>query len=131
LIDLEDAHLIVAGGRGVESAEQWHLIEDLAEALGAAVGGTRVAMDMGYIPRDKMIGQTGKSVRPRLYVAAGVSGVSHHLGGVDAEQMIAVNTDRNAQIMKRCGLGIVGDLREILPLLSRRLVQMKTKRRTP
>jgi electron transfer flavoprotein alpha subunit len=131
LIDLEEADLVVAGGRGVESAEHWHLIEDLAEALGAAVGGTRMAMDMGRIPRDRMIGQTGKSVRPKLYVAAGVSGVSHHLGGVDAEQMIAVNTDSNAQIMKCCELGIVGDLREILPLLSRRLEQMKTRTRTP
>lgn len=124
-VDLRDAEVIVAGGRGVGGIQEWHRIEEVAELLNAAVGGTRVAMDMGCITRDRMIGQTGKSVSPKLYLAAGISGVSHHAGGIDAEFMIAINTDRNASIFKHCDLSIVGDLHEVLPLLARRLEQIR------
>lgn len=120
-IDLREAERIVAGGRGVRSAVDWHLIEELADALDAAVGGSRQALDLGYIPNERMIGQTGKSVKPRLYLAAGVSGASHHLDGVSADVLIAINRDRGAPIFTRCSLGVVGDLYEILPALSRRI----------
>lgn len=125
LIDVSEAELIVAGGRGVNGMQGWQLLEELAEILGASAGGTRMAMDMGYIPQERMVGQTGKAVSPKLYLAAGISGASHHVGGIDAECMIAINTDRNAPIFKRCDLGIIGDLHELLPALTRKLRQMK------
>lgn len=125
LIDVGEAEFIVSGGRGVDGMQGWQLIEGLAEILGASVGGTRMAMDMGYIPQERMIGQTGKAVGPKLYLAAGISGASHHVGGIDAECMIAINTDRNAPIFSRCDLGIIGDLHEVLPALTRKLRQMK------
>jgi len=128
LVDLREAELIVAGGRGAGTVDGWRLLEDLAGALGAAVGGTRVAVDMGCIPRDRMIGQTGKSVRPRLYVGAGVSGISHHSGGVDAQLTIAINTDPNAPIMRSADLGVLGDLHEIIPVLVRRITQIRAER---
>ena len=128
LIPLEEANIIVAGGRGVTDGHQWHEVEQVAEALRGAVGGTRVALDMGIIARDRMIGQTGKSVRPTLYLAAGISGASHHIGGVDAEHLVAINTDRNAPIMKRSELGIVANAKEVLPLLLRSLRQLSPER---
>jgi electron transfer flavoprotein alpha subunit len=124
-IDLREAERIVAGGRGVRSAEDWHLIEELADALDAAVGGSRQALDLGYIPNERMIGQTGKSVKPRLYLAVGISGASHHLDGVNADALVAINRDRGAPIFSRCALGVVGDLYEILPALTRRIREMR------
>ncbi len=122
-VDLATAERVVAGGKGVGVKENWQAIEALADALGAAVGGSRQAADLGLIPRSRMIGQTGKSIRPRLYVAAGISGVYHHLGGVNAENLIAINTDRSAPIFASASLGILGDLNEILPRVARRLSQ--------
>ncbi len=124
-IDLREAERIVAGGRGVYMAEDWHLIEELADALDAAVGGSRQALDLGYIPNERMVGQTGKSVKPRLYLAAGISGASHHLDGVNTDALIAVNRDRGAPIFSRCALGVVGDLYEILPALTKRIRELR------
>jgi electron transfer flavoprotein alpha subunit len=121
LVDLSTADKIVSGGRGVGSAQDWKLIEDLADALGASVGASRVAVDLGYAARSRLVGQTGKSVHPRLYFAAGISGVFHHLGAIDAENLIAINTDRSAPIFKRAGLGVVSDLHTVIPALLRRL----------
>lgn len=122
-IDLREADLIVAGGRGVDDSQGWRMIEELGEILGASVGGTRMATDMGLISSDRMIGQTGKNVKPKLYFAAGISGEYYHLRGIDSELIIAINKDRNAPIFIQSKLGIVADLREILPDLCRKLSQ--------
>ncbi len=128
-ISLNEAERIVAGGRGVKDQAAWELIEGVADALGAAVGGSRPAMDLGYIPRSRMIGQTGTFVKPRLYLAAGISGVTHHLAGVEAEHLIAINTDRNASIFRQAALGVVGDLHQILPRLAERIRALRGKER--
>ena len=124
-IDLSQAEVVIAGGGGVGGPDGWGVIEKLAEVLGAAVGGSRVAMDQACIERRRMIGQTGKSIRPKLYLAAGISGASQHVGGVrDSELIIAINTDSAAPILKQADLGIVGDLHEILPALTAKLQQL-------
>lgn len=121
-IPLNEAEVIVAGGKGVESGEGWRMIEALAGALGGAVAGSRMAADAGWIPRERMIGQTGVAVKPRIYVAAGISGATQHLAGMKASRtVIAINRDRGAPIFKLANLGVVGDLREILPPLVHRL----------
>ena len=126
-IDLSEAELIVAGGRGVGGPDQWEVIKALAEALGAAVGGSRIAMDQGCVGRERMIGQTGKTIRPKLYLAAGISGASQHMGGVrDSELVIAISTDSAAPILKQADLGIVGNLHEILPALITKLQQLQS-----
>ncbi len=126
-ISLDEAERIVAGGRGVKEKPAWEMIEDTAAALDAAVGGSRAAMDLGYIPRSRMIGQTGKAVKPRLYLAAGISGVTHHMAGVEAEHLIAINTDRNASIFRQAALGVVGDLGQILPRLAEKIRALRGK----
>jgi electron transfer flavoprotein alpha subunit len=120
-LPLSEAEIVVAGGRGVDGREGWRIINDLADALSAVVGGTRGALDLGYIPDQLMIGQTGESIRPRLYVAAGLSGAIQHLGGVHAEITVAVNIDSSAPVMSQSTLAIVGDLHSILPLLAERI----------
>jgi electron transfer flavoprotein alpha subunit len=126
-VDLSVAESIVAGGKGVGGPAHWELIEDLAGALDAAVGGSRAAVDQGCIPRARMVGQTGKAVRPKLYLAAGISGVYQHLGAVDAEQIIAINTDRSAPVFARAALGIIADVQTILPALTARLRALRAK----
>lgn len=119
---LTEAEVIVAGGRGVGSREGWRMIEALAGVLGGAVAGSRMAVDAGWIPRERMVGQTGVAVKPRVYVAAGISGASQHVAGMkEATRIIAINQDRRAPIFKVANLGVVGDLREILPPLVERL----------
>jgi electron transfer flavoprotein alpha subunit len=120
-LELAEAETIVAGGRGVRDKESWQLVEELADALGAAVGGSRIALDLGYVPRKSMIGQTGAWIHPRLYLAAGISGASHHLGGVKAGTFISINIDQHAPIFKQGTLNVVGDLHEILPLLIQKI----------
>jgi electron transfer flavoprotein alpha subunit len=127
-IDLVEAESVVAGGRGIRIHDDWKLIEDLVDALGAAVGGSRLALDLGYIPRHRLIGQTGQSISPRLYLAVGISGTLHHTEGVKARVMIAINKDRGAPIFNLCDLGIVADLYDLLPALTRRIRQEKTSR---
>jgi electron transfer flavoprotein alpha subunit len=124
-IDLTEADVIVSGGRGAGGTERWPAIEELAAALGASVGGSRVAMDLGLIPWKRMIGISGKSVAPKLYVAAGISGASHHIGGVrGAKMVIAINNDPAAPIFKSADLKIVADLREVLPATAKRLREL-------
>ena len=123
-IDLNEAEIIVAGGRGVGGTAKWHLIEELADALDGSVGGSRVAMDLGCVPWERMVGQTGKTVAPQLYVAVGISGARQHVSGMkDAKLVIAINSDRAAPILKVADMGIVGDLHQVVPALTRRLVQ--------
>ncbi len=112
--DLGAAQVVVVGGRGTEG--DFGPLEELADVLGGAVGATRVATDEGWIDKDAQIGQTGVTVAPRLYIGAGVSGAVHHRGGMQAAGVVvAINTDPDAPIFEIADLGIVGDLREVLP----------------
>lgn len=116
---VEGASVIVAGGGGVGSAEAWSLVEDLADALGAAVGSSRRAVDAGWVPFSQQIGQTGKSVRPDLYVALGISGeVQHRVGMRTARAVVAINMDPDAPIRPFSDLFVVGDLHAIVPQLA-------------
>lgn len=117
-LDLTEAERIVAGGRGINGAEGFLALEELAELLEAAVGASRVSVDLGLVPYDKQVGQTGKIVKPRLYVASGISGASQHTDGMrESEVIIAINTDKNANIFKIAHFGIVGDANMIVPEL--------------
>lgn len=116
--NLKGARIIVAGGAGVGSKENVSLLHDLAEALGGAVGGSRAACDLGFLPADCQIGQTGVTVRPALYIACGISGAVQHIAGMqDSAKIIAINTDPDAPIFKVAHYGIVGDLREVIPMM--------------
>ena len=117
-VDLSEAERIVSGGFGAGGPEGIALLERLAEQLGAALGGTRVAADRGWLANDRFIGSTGKIVAPKLYMAFGVSGAGQHLAGItDSECIVAVNNDRTAPMLKRADLAVVGDLHQILPIL--------------
>lgn len=118
-INIEDADVLVAGGRGLGAAEGFGMCDDLAEALGGAVAATRAVVDAGWFPYAGQIGQTGKTVAPKLYLAAGISGaIQHKVGMQGSENIIAINKDSNAPIFEFADLGIIGDLNKILPKLT-------------
>jgi electron transfer flavoprotein alpha subunit len=121
-VRLEDSQIIVSGGRGLGSANNFHVIEDLAEALHAQVGASRAAVRAGWIEYDHQVGQTGVTVRPRLYIAAGISGAIQHIVGImNVDYIAAINRDPNAPIFKMADFGVVGDLFEIIPALTEQL----------
>ena len=118
-VNIEDADILVGGGRGLGEKDNFKLAEDLAEALGGAVAATRAVVDAGWYPYAAQIGQTGKTVAPKLYLAAGISGaIQHKVGMQNSEAILAVNKDPNAPIFEFCDLGVVGDLHKILPKLT-------------
>ncbi len=118
-VNIEDADVLVAGGRGLGKAEGFQLAEGLAGALGGAVAATRAVVDAGWYPYAAQIGQTGKTVTPKLYVAAGISGaIQHKVGMQGSENIVAINKDANAPIFEFSDLGVVGDLNKILPKLT-------------
>jgi electron transfer flavoprotein alpha subunit len=118
-VNIEDAEILVAGGRGLGKAEGFELAEALAEALGGAVAATRAVVDAGWYPYAAQIGQTGKTVAPKLYLAAGISGaIQHKVGMQSSENIVAINKDPNAPIFEFSDLGVVGDLNKILPKLT-------------
>jgi electron transfer flavoprotein alpha subunit len=118
-VNIEDADILVGGGRGLGKAESFDLAEQLAEALGGAVAATRAVVDAGWYPYAAQIGQTGKTVAPKLYLAAGISGaIQHKVGMQNSESILAINKDPNAPIFEFADLGVVGDLHKILPKLT-------------
>ena len=129
LVKIEDATILVSGGRGVGNAENFSKLEDLATEVDAVVSGSRVAIDSGWLPADRQVGQTGKTVRPDLYFALGISGSIQHVAGMEeSEYIIAVNKDKEAGIFNVADLGIVGDLHKIVPLLTEGLKKAKAEK---
>lgn len=128
MIDITEAKILVSGGRGIGNKEGFESLNQLAQTLGAEVSASRAIVDSGLIDHNRQVGQTGKTVRPDLYIACGISGAIQHIAGMEeSEFILAINKDRYAPIMQMADLGIVGDAKDIIPALNERLKSLKNK----
>jgi electron transfer flavoprotein alpha subunit len=127
-VTIADADVVVSGGRGLKGPENWHLIEDLADTLGGATACSKPVSDMGWRPHSEHVGQTGKPVASNLYIAIGVSGAIQHLAGVNSSKVkVVINNDPDAPFFKAADYGIVGDAFEVIPQLTKKLKEFKSK----
>ena len=128
-VDIAGAEFIISGGRGMMGPENFALLQELADELGGVVGASRSAVDAGWMPGDRQVGQTGKTVRPKIYIACGISGAIQHLVGMqDSDIVIAINRDKSAPIFEVAAYGIVGDLFQVVPAITKTIRELKQKK---
>jgi electron transfer flavoprotein alpha subunit len=129
-VDITGAEFIISGGRGMMAPENFAILQELADELGGVVGASRSAVDAGWMPGDRQVGQTGKTVRPKIYIACGISGAIQHLVGMqDSDMVIAINRDSSAPIFEVATYGIVGDLFQVVPAITSRIRAMKQQKK--
>ncbi len=127
-VDIQDAKILVSGGRGMGGPENFKILDELAAAIGGTVSCSRAVVDSGWKPKDLQVGQTGKTVRPKLYFAIGISGAIQHLAGMEeSDLIIAINKDESAPIFDVADFGLVGDLNKIVPILTQKIIEAKAK----
>jgi electron transfer flavoprotein alpha subunit len=131
-VDVAAADIIISGGRGLMASENFAMLQELADELGGVVGASRSAVDAGWMPPDRQVGQTGKTVRPRIYIACGISGAIQHLVGMqDSDTIIAINRDKDAPIFEVATFGIVGDLFQVIPAFTNCIRELKRQAGRP
>jgi electron transfer flavoprotein alpha subunit len=127
-MELTEAPIIITGGRPIGAPDNYKMLEECADAIGAAVGASRASVDAGFAPHSMQVGQTGKTVSPNLYIACGVSGAVQHFAGMKTSKVIvAINNDKDAPIFEKCDYGIIGDMFEVVPVLTEVLKESADK----